>query len=233
MSGGQTANVVLTIEGVNDAPVAHDDVYAVLEDVPFIAELPHASSVLSNDSDADTGAVLTASLVDSTSHGSLTFNADGTFIYVPDAEFSGTDHFTYRLNDGFVDSNVATVEIQVIALNDAPVAHDDKATTDAHTAMSGNVLGNDTDVDRDALVVTAIAALAPGDVLTKIAISEIMDNPADVPGLYRRVVRGFQCRSGPGRLERLDDQNRQQHDRRRQPLALGRPVRRLFRVRCQ
>jgi VCBS repeat-containing protein len=181
LSGGQTANVVLTIEGVNDAPVAHDDVYAVLEDVPFIAELPHASSVLSNDSDADTGAVLTASLVDPTSHGSLTFNADGTFLYIPDAEFSGTDHFTYRLNDGFVASNLATVEIRVIALNDAPVAHDDEATTDQHTAVSGNVLDNDTDVDEDALVVTAIAALVPGDALPKIVISEIMDNPADVP----------------------------------------------------
>ena len=180
LSGGQTANVVLTIEGVNDAPVAHDDVYGALEDAPLIVELPNAVSVLSNDRDPDSAA-LTASLVAPPSHGSFTFHSDGTFVYTPDPEFSGTDHFTYRVNDGFVYSNVATVEIQVVALNDAPVAHDDEAMTDAHGAISGDVLGNDTDVENDTLVVTALAALAPGDALPKIVISEIMDNPAGVP----------------------------------------------------
>ena len=177
LSDGQTANVILTIDGANDAPVAHDDIYAALEDAPLIA-----TSVLGNDSDVDhDDAVLTASLLDSTSHGALTFNADGTFTYVPDPEFSGIDRFTYLANDGLVDSKTATVEIQVIALNDAPVAGDDAARTDAHTAISGKVLDNDADVDGDALSVVAVVALSPDDVLPNIIISEIMDDPAGVP----------------------------------------------------
>jgi VCBS repeat-containing protein len=200
LSGGQSANVVLTIEGANDAPVAHDDVYAALEDVPFIAELPNAQSVLGNDRDVDFAAALTASLVAPPGHGSLTLNADGTFIYTPDPEFSGTDHFTYRVNDGFVDSNEATVEIQVVALNDAPVAHDDVATTDAHTAISGNVLGNDNDIDGDALSVLAVAGLSPADVLPNIIISEIMDNPAGVPDLTGEWFEVFNAGALPADL---------------------------------
>jgi VCBS repeat-containing protein len=172
LSNGQTANVILTTDGANDAPAAHDDDYAALEDVPLIG-----GSVFGNDSDVDQGTLLTASLVDSTSHGSLTFNADGTFTYVPDSDFFGTDSFTYLANDGFVDSNVATVTILVAATNDAPIANDDSFTTSSGSIISGNVLTNDTDIDGDLLTVSAIVNLAPVNVVPRIVISEIMDNP--------------------------------------------------------
>src|SRR5439155_12992409 len=64
--------------------------------------LPSQLGVLNNDTDAD-GDPLTASVVSGPSHGSLTFNTNGTFRYTPDANYNGPDSFTYTANDGFGD----------------------------------------------------------------------------------------------------------------------------------
>src|SRR5262249_27061497 len=70
-------------------------------------------------------AALPASLVSGPAHGSLTLNAGGSFTYTPNANYYGPDSFTYRANDGSLNSNVATVSITVNAVNDAPVAVND------------------------------------------------------------------------------------------------------------
>ncbi|MCA9247832.1 MAG: tandem-95 repeat protein, partial [Planctomycetales bacterium] len=80
--------------------------------------------VLANDADAD-GDVLSAVLVDDVSHGTLTFESDGTFQYTPDADFFGTDSFTYRASDGDSTSELATVSIVVRPSEFEPVAEDD------------------------------------------------------------------------------------------------------------
>ncbi len=69
-----------------------------------------AAGVLGNDSDVD-GDSLTAVLVSGPAHGTLTLNADGSFTYTPDANYHGSDSFTYKANDGSLDSNVATVSL--------------------------------------------------------------------------------------------------------------------------
>ena len=51
------------------------------------------------------------------SHGTLVMNADGSFTYTPAANFTGSDVFTYKANDGTTDSNLVTVTITV---NDVP-----------------------------------------------------------------------------------------------------------------
>ena len=94
---------------VNTPPVAVDDAYAVDQDEILTVEAP---GVLANDTDADND-TLTALLVSTTSNGTLTFNADGSFVYTPRAGFFGTDTFTYKANDGEADSNVVTVTITV------------------------------------------------------------------------------------------------------------------------
>ncbi|HLQ79020.1 MAG TPA: Ig-like domain-containing protein, partial [Terriglobia bacterium] len=170
--GLQTATVTLTIDGKNDAPVSVGETFATTEDVPLVA-----GSVLANDSDVDVGTVLTASLVDAPGHGSITLNSNGTFSYIPDANFNGTDSFTYVANDGLADSNVATVTIDVFAANDAPVAQGDQFTTSSANQLAGNVLLNDSDVDGDSLMAVSLAGLSPQDVVPKIVISEIMPNP--------------------------------------------------------
>src|SRR5262249_30660286 len=76
-------------------------------------------------------------------HGSLTLNADGSFSYTPNANYNGSDSFTYKASDGALDSNVATVGISVAPVNDAPVAQNDTTATNEDTAVSGNLLAND------------------------------------------------------------------------------------------
>jgi VCBS repeat-containing protein len=93
-----------------------DDGYAVNEDVELVIAPP---GVLANDADPN-GDALTAVIESGPSHGSLNLNDDGSFSYAPDTNFYGTDSFTYRANDGFLDSEVATVSITVYAVNDAP-----------------------------------------------------------------------------------------------------------------
>jgi len=81
-------------------------------------------------------------------------NANGSFTYTPDGNFSGQDSFTYNATDGIDDSNVANVTISVTAVNDPPVANDDNATTNEGTEISIAVLSNDTDIDSASLTIT-------------------------------------------------------------------------------
>jgi uncharacterized lipoprotein NlpE involved in copper resistance len=81
-------------------------------------------------------------------------NADGSFTYTPNANFNGSDAFTYRANDGTSVSNVASVNITVNPVNDAPVAVDDAYEAELGKTLSvaaPGVLGNDNDVDGDGL----------------------------------------------------------------------------------
>ncbi len=88
--------------------------------IPMRTPCYRAHLVLSNDSDTD-GETLSAVLVSGPSSAdSFTLNPDGTFDYLPAANFNGTDSFTYKASDGTVESNVATVSITVNAVNDAP-----------------------------------------------------------------------------------------------------------------
>jgi VCBS repeat-containing protein len=152
------ATVTITITPVNDPPVAGNDAYSVNEDTPLTISAP---GVLGNDTDAENSA-LTAVLVAGPSHGTLTLNANGSFTYTPAANYNGGDSFTYKANDGAADSNVATVNITINSVNDAPVAVNDSYTTNEDTALTvaaPGVLGNDTDADGDAL--TAILVTGP------------------------------------------------------------------------
>ncbi|TLM68804.1 MAG: tandem-95 repeat protein, partial [Actinobacteria bacterium] len=144
------ATVDITVTPVNDAPVAADDAYTTDEDTPLVIAAP---GVLGNDTDIE-GDPLNAVLVADVANGTLVLLADGSFLYTPDADWNGTDSFTYYCNDGFDDSNVATVWIAVTPVNDAPVAGADSYSTAEDTTLTvaaPGVLGNDTDVDGDPL----------------------------------------------------------------------------------
>ncbi|MDZ4253583.1 MAG: tandem-95 repeat protein, partial [Sulfuritalea sp.] len=108
-----TATVTMTIVGANDAPVVQDDSATLLEDGRITLAL------MSNASDID-GDALTLRIVEQPAHGMLTLNADNTVTYLPTANYNGEDVFTYLVNDGLADSNVATVRLVVNAVADAP-----------------------------------------------------------------------------------------------------------------
>src|SRR5207248_2995406 len=116
---------------------------------------------LGNDTDVD-GNALTAVLATTTTHGTLTLNANGSFSYAPAANFNGSDSFTYRANDGTADSSPATVTITVTSVNDAPVALPDSFNTSEDVAVSGNVLANDSDVDGNALTAVMLTGTTHG-----------------------------------------------------------------------
>ena len=128
----------------NQAPVAVDDAFSTDEDTSLNIAAP---GVLSNDSDAELDPITAVLDAGPANAVSFNLNADGSFDYVPNADFNGSDSFTYFANDGQSDSAAATVTITVNAINDAPVAVDDVATTNEDTQVDIDVLANDSDVD--------------------------------------------------------------------------------------
>ncbi len=154
-----TAKVVITITGVDDAPannapVAADDNATTAEDTSV------SGNVLANDTDAD-GDALTAALVTGPAHGTLVLNADGSFSYAPGLNFNGADSFIYQVSDGAL-AATGTVFLTVTPVNDAPVAGDDSFSTNEDVALVGNVLANDADVDGPPLTAALVSGPAHG-----------------------------------------------------------------------
>jgi CSLREA domain-containing protein len=127
----------------NTAPVASNDGYTTMQNQPLTVA---ASGVLGNDSDAN-GNSLTAVLVSQAANGVLTLNANGSFSYTPNANFSGMDSFSYHAHDGTAASNSATVSITVTMLDLPPDTIIDSAPpalttgTSASFSFSSNEVG--------------------------------------------------------------------------------------------
>ncbi len=150
------ATVSLTITNLNDAPLANDDTYGLAEDTLLSIAAP---GVLANDSDPDNDP-LTAIIVTQPAHGTLTLNPSGGFTYRPATNYFGPDSFTYRANDGSLDSDIATVALTISNLNDAPLANNDDYTIAEDTILTlvaPGVLSNDTDPDGDLLSAVVIS----------------------------------------------------------------------------
>jgi VCBS repeat-containing protein len=168
--GTDTATVTVTINGINDPPVAANDGATTDEDSPVTIVAP---GVLANDSDPDVGDTLTVTSVNTSgTAGSVTaWNADGAFTYDPNGQFeylqvggSATDSFAYTVSDGNDGTDTATVTITIDGVNDPPVALDDSATTNENTPVTINVLNNDSDADGDTLTVDSVTQGANGSV---------------------------------------------------------------------
>jgi VCBS repeat-containing protein len=104
--GTDTAAVTITINGVNDSPVAMNDSAVTNGGIPVIID------VLSNDSDPDVGDILTVDSVTQGIHGSVANNG-GNVTYTPTLGFNGTDSFDYTVSDGNGGTDTATVTVNV------------------------------------------------------------------------------------------------------------------------
>ena len=116
-AGEAAVSVTLTGVAVNDPPVGAADLYSVNEDE--VLAVGAATGVLKNDSDPDS-ANLRVQIAASPTHGQLLLNPDGSFQYIPGANFFGQDQFSYRISDGENLSEPVVVTIEVVAVDDAP-----------------------------------------------------------------------------------------------------------------
>ena len=163
LSDAQTVRIAVSTAPSNIAPVATADNIETAEDTPLTFD------PLENDSDAD-GSLLTVHLTNGPAHGSVVVLADGQVTYTPNANYFGADSFTYRINDGELDSNVASVSITVTSVNDAPatspvilaaIAEDSGARLIAQVEL----LTHATDVDGPTLAATGLAIVSGGGAL--------------------------------------------------------------------
>ena len=157
------ATVTITVNAVNQPPVANDDSYATPQDTALTVASP---GVLGNDVDPE-GHALRISTFTQPTNGTVAPTFFGGFTYTPDPSFSGTDSFTYRASDNALDSNLATVTITVNAVNQPPVANNDSYATPQDTPLtvaSPGVLGNDVDPEGHALRISTFTQPTNGTV---------------------------------------------------------------------
>jgi VCBS repeat-containing protein len=159
VSTSNTATVTITVNPINDPPVANADSTTVNEDTT-----DNAVNVLANDTDLDNVAPtaantgLTVVAVGSASHGTVSFTAGGV-TYTPTANYYGPDSFTYTASDNGTTNaghtSQATVSVTVTNVNDAPVAVNGTLTTPEDTAAGGTLVA--TDIDSTTLTYSVVS----------------------------------------------------------------------------
>ena len=189
-------NVNITINPVNDVPIASNVIAAVVEDE--VLNVASGVGLLSNDNDVDAGTTLTVTgfsypgIVGTPtigtpfsipSVGSITINANGSYVFTPLANYSGAvPVITYTESDGSGGTATATLTISITAVNDAPVAANDAnslvedGTLTVAASPTTGLLANDTDVDGNTLNIT-------GYIIAGITGTQTVDIPVDIPNV--------------------------------------------------
>ncbi len=158
--GGQQSQVTLRDIRLSRDPLALDDTITTDEDTP-VTLAPLANDLLQS------GETPALELTNQPAHGSLTQNLDGTLSYQPDANWSGTDSFSYRYSvtdpqNGELLSNQAIVTLTVTAVNDAPTAPDGAATIMAGKPLVLDLLAGAQDIEGDPLAASILTMPAHG-----------------------------------------------------------------------
>jgi VCBS repeat-containing protein len=158
MSNGQDGSdqgVYARIFGPNSAPFANATSNTGDEDHAIIG------SVSASDPDGDG---LTYALVGGPQHGSLIFNANGSYSYTPNADFHGSDSFSFRATDGSLYSEPASVSLTVTSVNDAPALTGSQASLasgaedSSYVVSAVQLLAGFSDVDGDGLSIADLTA---------------------------------------------------------------------------
>jgi gliding motility-associated-like protein len=152
-NAGATSNaatITITITGVNDSPVAANDIESTPQNVPA------SFNILTNDADPD--GTINATTIDlnpaaggvdktiTVGGGTYTVDNAGIVNFTPANNFNGTSSITYTVQDNSgATSNAATITVLVSFVNQAPVATNDVGTTIEDVAVNVNVVANDTD----------------------------------------------------------------------------------------
>ena len=141
------ATVAITVSPVNDKPVAFNQA------VPYELDTPEPVTLTASDVDGD---ALTFSVFSSPTHGTLS-GSPPDVIYQPDAGYTGDDIFTFLVNDGSEDSDVATVALHLAPIaNVAPTAFDQTVTTPEDTPVQIVLTASDDNGDPLTYVITEL-----------------------------------------------------------------------------
>lgn len=127
------------------APIAADDSYTIDEDTDL------TDDVSENDTNAPTDVYI---VITDVSNGTLSLNSDGTFTYMPNQDFFGTDVFVYEVCNNLNECSEATVTIEVSPINDAPVTETIVYEADFNGVLNASVTNAITDVDDTVLIYT-------------------------------------------------------------------------------
>lgn len=146
------ADVTITVNSVNDVPVATTQTISTDEDLAV------AVTLAASDTESDS---LTFSIVSSPVNGAISGTAPN-LTYTPESGFFGSDSFTYKANDGTADSSAATVTITVIEVNEPPTAGDNDALVPANRFVDLAVLANDSDVESATLTIQSMSSASNG-----------------------------------------------------------------------
>ncbi len=169
------ATVTVSINNVNEQPQASNSSFATNESTPYSGQLT------ASDPDGDS---LQYIIVANGSKGTVVINnqATGTFTYTPSANATGADQFSFKVNDGQLDSAVALVTVSISNVNDQPQASSTSFTTAEDTAHNGQLSASD--ADGDALQYSIVTGASKGTVvLTNTATGTFTYTPAaDVTG---------------------------------------------------
>ena len=152
------STVSVTINPVNDAPVAND---VTASTTSRTGNMRQSVDINLSVTDAD-GDDLTISIVSDVSNGTTSLSGS-TVTYTPPANYDGTDTFTYKANDGTVDSNIATGTITITDTNQAPIANDMSLSLDRESSIDFTL--DATDEDGDSLSKTIVSQPENGSLI--------------------------------------------------------------------
>ena len=158
-NGYSGATVTVTVDPVNDDPVAGDDADTIDEDTVSTID------VLANDTDVDGPGLTVSAIVSSPANGTTVINPDNTIAYTPDPNWFGSDSYEYEASDGAGGTDTATVTITVDPVNDDPSVIDGTSLDffiDEDTTLVIDETTVFEDVDGDPITVIAVGAASNG-----------------------------------------------------------------------
>ena len=151
---GEIRDPEIDEDGINQPPVARDDVARTRTDQPVVVD------VLANDQDPDGDALMVAEVTGVPDGVAVALTPDqGSVQVVPEPGFTGTIGFSYAVSDGRGATDTANARVEVVgadASNRPPVAQTDIAEVRGGASAAFNVLNNDTDPDGDTIVLGSV-----------------------------------------------------------------------------
>jgi hypothetical protein len=170
-SGGAQSDsdtVAITVSPVNDPPTADSQSVTTDEDT--------AKAITLTGSDIDTPAGSFAFIIVSGPNNGTLTGTGANRTYTPNLNYNGPDSFTFKINDGSADSNVATVSITVTGVNDAPVATTQSVNTNEDTPVAITLTG--TDVESPPASLTFAVVTQPAHGTLTVAAPNVIYTPA-------------------------------------------------------